>query len=67
MGKLKKTAESGQLWEQYLSAVFFLLQKTRIILLNAVLTPQESLKNFVLERTEEEKGEKGKKHVAVVW
>ena len=43
------------------------LKKIRKILLNAVLTPQESLKNFVLERTEEEKGEKGKKHVAVVW
>ena len=41
----KKVTESGQLWE-LISAVFF-LQKIRIILLNAVLTPQESLKKPV--------------------
>ena len=45
----------------------YLLQKIHIILLNAVLTPQESLKNFVLKKTEEERGEKGKKHVDGVW
>ena len=49
MGKLKKAAESGQLWE-LISPQFF-LQKIRIILLNAVLTPQESLKCFVLKKT----------------
>ena len=43
------------------------LQKIRKILLNAVLTPQESLKKIVLKKTEEERGEKGKKHVAGVW
>ena len=43
------------------------LQKIRKILLNAVLTPQESLKNFVLKKTEQERGEKGKKHVDGVW
>ena len=43
------------------------MQKMHIILLNAVLTPKESLKNLVLKKTEEERGEKGKKHVAGVW
>ena len=42
------------------------LQKIRKILLDAVLTPQESEK-FSFEKTEEEMGEKDKKHVAVVW
>ena len=43
------------------------LQKIRKILLNAVLTPQESLKNFVLKKTEKERGEKDKKHVDGFW
>ena len=65
MGKLKKKiAESGQLWELISQQV--LLQKIHIILLNAVLTPQESLRNLVLKKTEDERGEKGKKHVAHV-
>ena len=36
------------------------LQKIRIIFLNAVLTPKESLKNPVVKKIEEEKGEKSK-------
>ena len=60
----KKTAESSQLWE-LISQQFF-LQKIHIILLNAVLTPKESQKIFVLKKTEEERSEKGKKHVAHV-
>ena len=43
------------------------LQKIRITLLNAVLTPQESLKNFVLKKTEEERGEKGKKNMLLMF
>ena len=46
-GEVEKIAESGQLWG-LISPQFF-LQKIRKILLNAVLTPQESLKNFVLK------------------
>ena len=38
----------------------FFLQKIRIILLNAVLTSKESLKNPVLKKIEEEKGENSK-------
>ena len=47
MGKLKIIAKSGQLWE-LISPQF--LQKIRIILLNAVFTSQESLKNVVLKK-----------------
>ena len=60
----KKTAESGQLWE-FISPQFF-LQKIRIILLNAVLTPKRISENFIFEKTEEERDKKGKKHVAHV-
>ena len=65
MGKLKKIAESGQLWE-LISPQFF-LQKIRKILLNAVLTPQESLKNLVLKKMKKKGVKKAKKHVAGVW
>ena len=64
MGKLKKVAESGQLWE-LISQQFF-LQKIRKILLNAVLTPQESLKNFVLKKLKK-KGVKKAKNMLMVF
>ena len=54
--------KNSQKWST-LGAYFVKLRK---ILLNAVFTPQESLKNFVLKKTEVESGEKGKKHVAHV-
>ena len=43
----------------YFSPVFF-LQKIRIILFNAVLTPQESLKNLVLKNLKKEGVKKAK-------
>ena len=63
MGKLKKQQKVVNFGSLSLRSF---LQKIRIILLNGVLTPQESLKNLVLKKkkTEEEGGEKGKKHVA---
>ena len=65
MGKLKKkTAESGQLWE-FISPQFF-LQKIRIILLNAVLTPQESLTKIVLKKSKK-KGVKKAKNMLLMF
>ena len=57
----------GKLKKKNFGSLFLrsFLQKIREILLNAVLTPQESL-IFFFEKTEEESGEKGKKHVAHV-
>ena len=61
-GEVEKMAESGQLWE-LISPQF--LQKIHIILLDAV-SPRISEKNC-FKKTEEEAGEKGKKHVAHVY
>ena len=63
MKKLKKYLKVVNFGSLFLCSF---LQKMRKILLNAVLTPPESLKNLALQKTEEEGGEKGKKHVAVV-
>ena len=60
MGKLKKIAESGQLWE-LISPQFF-LQKILKILLNAVLTPQK----FVLKKLKK-KGVKRAKNMLLMF
>ena len=64
MGKLKK---------KWLKVVNFkslflrsFLQKIRKSLLNAVLTPQESMKNLVLKKLKQEMVKKAKKPVAHV-
>ena len=64
MGKLKKIAESGQLWE-LISPQFF-AENTKNLAQCCINSPRISEK-FCFEKTEEERGEKGKKHVAGVW
>ena len=64
MGKLKKIAESGQLWE-LISPQFF-LQKKCIILPNAVITTQEYLKFFVLKKLKK-KGVKKAKNMLLMF
>ena len=63
MGKLKKTAESGQLWE-LISQQFF--EENTHNFAQCCVNSQRITENFCFEKTEEEGGEKGKKHVAHV-
>ena len=63
MGKLKKIAKSGQLWE-LISPQFF-AENTYNLAQCCVYSPRISEKNC-FKKTEEERGEKGKKHVAHV-
>ena len=63
MGKLKKIAKSGQLWE-LISPQFF-AENTYNLAQCCVYSPRIS-EIFCFEKTEEEGGEKGKKHVAHV-
>ena len=63
MGKLKKTAESGQLWE--LISPQFLAENTQFFAQCCVNSSRIS-EIFCFEKTEEKGGEKGKKHVAHV-
>ena len=63
MGKLKKLAKSGQLWE--LISLQFFAENTYNLALCCVYSPRISEKNC-LKKTEVERGEKGKKHVAHV-
>jgi len=58
MGKLKKTAESGQLWE-LISQQFF-AENTHNFAQCCVNSPRIS-EIFCFEKTEEERDEKGKK------
>ena len=63
MGKLKKIAESGQLWELISQQSF--AENTHNFAQCCVNSPRISEK-FIFEKTEEERGDKGKKHVAHV-
>ena len=63
MGKLEKTAESGQLWE-LISQQFF--EENTHNFAQCCVNSQRITENFCFEKTEEERGEKGKKHVAHV-
>ena len=63
MGKLKKIAESGQLWK-VISPQFF-AENTHYFAQRCVNSPRISEK-FCFEKTEGKRGEKGKKPVAVV-
>ena len=63
MGKLKKIAKSGQLWE-LISPQFF-AENTYNLAQCCVYSPRISEK-ICFKKTEEERGEKGKKHVAHV-
>ena len=63
MGKLKKIAESGQLWK-VISPQFF-AENTHNFAQRCVNSPRISEK-FSFEKTEEQKGEQGKKCVALV-
>ena len=65
MGKLKKkTAESGQLWE-LISPQFLFAENMHNFAQCCDNSPRIS-ENFCFEKTEEKRGEKGKKPVAVV-
>ena len=64
MGKLKKTAESGQLWE-LISPQFF-AENTHNFAQCCINSPRISEK-FCFEKNEKERGEKGKKHVDGFW
>ena len=63
MGKLKKIAESGQLWELF--SLQFFAENTYNLAQCCVYSPRISEK-ICFEKTEVERGEKGKKHVAHV-
>ena len=64
MGKLKKITKSGQLWG-LISPQFF-AENTYNLAQCCVNSPRISEK-FSFKKTEEERGEKGKKHVDGVW
>ena len=64
MGKLKKTAESGQLWE-LISQQFYAENAHNFA--QRCINSQRISEKFCFEKTEEERGEKGKKHVDGVW
>ena len=64
MGKLKKIAESGRL-RALISQQFF-AENMYNLAQCCVKSPRISEK-FSFEKTEEEMGEKDKKHVDVVW
>ena len=64
MGKLKKIAESGQLWKLISQQSF--AENTHNFAQRCVNSPRISEK-FRFEKTEEKRGEKGKKPVAGVW
>ena len=64
MGKLKKIAESGQLWE-LISPQFF-AENTYNLAQCCINSPRIS-ENFCFEKTEKERGEKDKKHVDGFW
>ena len=61
MGKLKKLAKSGQLWE--LISLQFFAENTYNLAQCCVNSPKIS-EIFCFEKTEVERGENGKKHVA---
>ena len=63
MGKLKKIAKSGQLWEHI--SLHFFAENAYNLAQCCVYSPRISEKNC-FEKTEVERGEKGKKHVAHV-
>ena len=63
-GGVEKIAENGQRWELIFPQSF--VKNTHNFAQSCVNSPRISEK-FSFEKTEEERGEKGKKHVAGVW